>query len=317
MDPKAQLMLAKQSFDELRTLCEPEDVTSWCPTGGQRTRYAQLCMRVLNGVDRFERLERKGLFLERRLLSLIPATLLTFLREEVKPRAHSIQTALDHLDPEGKELRALFDEPKKSRQSLIRGTFETGLDQVYDLLERNPDWEWGENHRLVPDQAYEVLDSKLIQFEPDDWVNRLNDLSPIRTDKANLDLPIHVRFRLEEAYRAYVFGLWLSVLGISRAILEYCILDNLHKFKLEAKWANREGERRAKTLSHLIEELAEHVPQYRESMTLLRDFGNDYIHPKKSRTSKEMLMQRQSDAKRAIILLYEVVEGIYLTDKVA
>jgi hypothetical protein len=58
-----------------------------------------------------------------------------------------------------------------------------------------------------PDTAYEVLDSKLILFEPDAWLQRVN--LPIRTSKRGVDLPLHVRMRLEELYRVYVFGCWV------------------------------------------------------------------------------------------------------------
>jgi hypothetical protein len=160
------------------------------------------------------------------------------------------------------------------------------------------------------------LDSKLIQFEPDAWLDRVGELLPIRTHKSNPVLPIHVRLRLEELYRAYVFGLWLSVFGLSRAILEYSILDNLSKFKIEPTWPpDRDGSRKEKKLSHLIDELAEHLPQYKRSMTLLRDYGNDYLHPKRSQVSKESLFQRQGSAQAVVSALVEVVEAIYLAPR--
>lgn len=122
-----------------------------------------------------------------------------------------------------------------------------------------------------------------------------------------------MRLRLEELYRAYVFGLWLSVFGLSRAILEYAILDNLHKFKIEPMWPpDRDGKRKEKKLSYLINELAEHLPQHRESMNLLRDYGNEYLHPKKSQVSKDALLRRQASAKEVAEKLAKVVEAIYV-----
>ena len=106
----------------------------------------------------------------------------------------------------------------------------------------------------------------------------------------------------------------LSVLGLSRAILEYAVLDNLHKFNIEPSWpADSKGKQKNKKLSDLIDELAEHLPHYKEPMGRLRDYGNEYLHPKKSNTYS--LFQRQAAAKDAVTTLFDVIEGIYIAPK--
>ena len=50
-------------------------------------------------------------------------------------------------------------------------------------------------------------------------------------------------------------------------------------------------------------------------MERLRDFGNDYLHPKKSSVSKETLVQRQRSAQKAVGMLVDVVEAIYLAPR--
>jgi hypothetical protein len=126
----------------------------------------------------------------------------------------------------------------------VKATFDEGLQQIYSLIDRNPDQQFG----FLPDTAYEVLNSKLIAFEPDLWLDRAAQLAPIRTERKNALLPVHVRFRLEELFRSYVFGCWLSVFALARALLEYAILDNLHKFDIDRLWPrDREGKRRRET----------------------------------------------------------------------
>ena len=88
----------------------------------------------------------------------------------------------------------------------------------------------------MPDSACDVIDSPLISFDPDTWLDRTRELAPIHTHKKNVLLPSHIRLRVDELNRAYVFGCWFSVLALARAILEYTILDNLYKFNIAPNW---------------------------------------------------------------------------------
>lgn len=318
MDHLAELALAKQAFESLLVMCEPNKALSWQPSEEARKVYVKLAERTLDGLDKVAQLESRQLLNEGHLQSFIPESMLIFVREQMKPRVNALRAALDHFDPNGKFFREILEEMGhlSGANGRVKSTFETGLQQVYDLIDRNPDWDF-DDHHLLPDTAYEVFDSKLIVFEPDAWLDRAGELLPIRTNKNNVVLPSHMRLRVEELYRAYVFGCWLSVLGLSRSILEYAVIDNLHKFPIDPLWpADRDGKRKGKKLSHLIDDLTEHLPEYKESMGCLRDYGNEYLHPKKTQTSKESLLQRQAAAKSAVATLVEVVEGIYLAPKV-
>jgi hypothetical protein len=194
----------------------------------------------------------------------------------------------------------------------VKATFDEGLQQIYNLIERNPDQEFG----FLPDAAYEVFDSKLIAFEPDLWLDRVAELAPIRTERKNALLPVHVRFRLEELFRSYVFGCWLSVFALARALLEYVILDNLHKFDIDRFWPpDREGRRREKKLEHLVDDIGSHLPQLKAAMSNLRDYGNKYLHPKPTKLSKESLFQRETAAKDALETVILVTEALYRAAK--
>jgi len=312
MDALADLAVARQSFETLLSMYEPKDVHAWNPSKEQRNEYVRLCGRILDGLDSVEGIEQSLLLNEGRVQSYVPEAMLTFVREHMKPQMAHIKAALDHLDPDSKELRDFFYEFDRTcgARFSVRGSFEEGLEQIYQLLDRNP--EWGDDHPFVPEKVREILESKLISFEPDAWLGRAHEILPIRTTRSNVDLPMHVRVRLEELYRAYVFGLWLSVLGLCRSILEYAILDNLHKYNIDPSWApDREGSRKEKKLSHLVDEVTGHSPNLKKPMDRLRDLGNEYLHPKKSRVSKESLLQRESAARTAMSTLVQVVEDLY------
>jgi hypothetical protein len=316
MDVQAELAMAKQSFEAMLSLCEPRLAGDWKPSNEQRNAYIRVAESALDALIRLEQIEHRQLWSEGTVQNFVPEGMLMFVRDHMKPRVQDILRALDCLDPDGKPLREFFYSltPATGPGLAVRATFEQGVQEVYNLLERNPDWD---DHGFLPDTAFEVLDSKLVNFEPDAWLQRAAEIRPIRTTKSNVSLPVHIRFRLEELYRVYVFGCWLSVLGLSRPILEYAILNNLHKWSIEGAWIDRGGKRKDKKLSHLIEEVAEHCPALKEHMEQLRDLGNDYLHPNTSKVSKSSLFDRQQSAKQAMTMLVSVVEGLYLASKQA
>ena len=316
MDINAELAVSQQAFRKLVEMRQPAQVPTWKPDDAQKAEYIRLAETVADTMDKLGALEARQLLSEGKVQNYIPEGLLAFIHGTVKPEESSLRKALDYLDPEGKVLRDIFADRYRPSGigNMVRDTFEQGIQEVYNLIDRNPDGDFDE--RFFPDTAYEVLDSKLLIFEPDSWLNRAGELAPIRTSNQNLCLPSHVRLRLEELYRTYVFGCWLSVLSLTRAILEYSLLDNANKYSVDTAWPpDSGGKRREKKLSHLIEDFSPHLPAIADQMNRLRDLGNDYLHPKKSHMSKESLFTRQAAAREAISLLVEAVETIYLTRK--
>ena len=76
-----------------------------------------------------------------------------------------------------------------------------------------------------------------------------------------------------------------------------------------------DGKRREKKLSHLVEEVAEHLPRFRSMLEKVRDYGNEYVHPKKSQTSKESLFHRKKAAQESVVVVVQLVEVLYLAKK--
>lgn len=308
----ADLALAKQAFEEVLSLCPPEQMQTWQATDEQRTRYLELGDRVIFAVGKLEDWEKRQLLDKGRIQQFIPDALLVFVREQLMPRFRALRDALDYLDPDNKLMRDFWWwDPAGGNKWRILSTFEVGIEQIDQLIECL-EQEGQERPGLDPDRARDVLDSPLIRFEPDAWLTRANELRPIRTRKTS-ELPTHVRLRLEELYRAYLFGLWISTFGLARAILEYAIHDNLRKLGIDSCWPpERDGSRTDKKLSHLIDEVAEHLPQLRESLGLINAYGNEYLHPRKSKVDS-LVFRREQAARETVEKLVEVVEAIYLS----
>ena len=253
-------------------------------------------------------LPKREIFSDGRTHHYVPDNLLDYYRREAALRVAVLKRAYATIDPDGASLHELFEGflAPKGADGRIKKTFEVGIERMYSLIEDNPQFKG----KFLPDAAFEVIDSKLIVFDPDSWLDRAGTLTPVRTNRKNVELPAHARFRLEEIYRAYVFGSWLSVLALSRSVLEYVILDNLHKFQIDPLWPTTDetGKGKKKKLAHLIDDMGVHLPHIRQAMHKLREYGNDYLHPEKSTISKETLFKREQVAKQAIELLASVIE---------
>ena len=130
-------------------------------------------------------------------------------------------------------------------------------------------------------------------------------------------LPAHVRLRLEELYRSFIFENWLTVISLSRATLEYAILDNCHKLGIEPKYTVTypKEQEQAKDLKTLIDEISLSNNELDEFMNFIREEGNQVVHPRKTKPSKEKLFDRKDTAKECIEKLVHVVESLYLPKK--
>ncbi len=312
MDLNAQLALAKQAYEHIESLCAPSAVESWSPTEDQRALYIRNGDTILNALDKLAAAESRRLLANAELHSVVPEGLLRFVREKIEPNKLPLQNALNVLDPEGQVLREFFSGIGRATglDGRIRRTFEQGLEKIYSLIEDNPGMNFEEH--FFPDAAYEVVDSRLLVFDPDAWLDRVGELRPFRTKNANLKLPSHIRYRLEELFRCYAFGCRIAVMSLGRSILEYALIDNANKLGIELKWPpDPRGKRREKRLSELIDDFEEYVPTVSPAMRRIRDLGNDYLHPKRTRTSKEILFGRESSAREVVLLLVETVEAIY------
>ena len=317
MELHVQLSQAVAALASLRQLCEPSVVANWRPSPDDRVSYIAKCEQVIAAVDRLHIHESRQVFTQGQVQAYIPGPLLHDVRDVLVPIEADLWVALGNLDPENQFIREILYSPITwPSGKKLSATFNQGIEQVRNLIERNPGEGFEESY--LPDQAEELLESRLIQFDPDAWKERALSLAPVRVGHINLVLPGNLRLRIEEIYRTYVFGCWISVISLSRAALEYALLDNASRLGLNTHWpADRDGRTRNKRLSDLVEDYATLFPSIAHDLNNLRDLGNSYLHPKADRAHRLALDNRQADASAAIYTLSPVLEAIYLHSREA
>ena len=312
MKHHVELSQAVAALASLRRLCEPSAVATWNPSSDDRVTYVAKCEQVIAALDRLHIHESKQVFTQGQVQAYVPGPLLHDIRDLLIPIEADLWVALGSLDPENQFMREILYGPITwPAGKKLWATFDQGIEEVRSLIERNPGEGFEESY--VPDQAEELLESRLIQFDPDAWKERALSLAPIRVGRINLILPGNLRLRLEEIYRTYVFGCWISVISLTRAALEYALLDNAPRLEMTTHWpADRDGKIRNKRLSDLVDDYAALVTSIAHDLNNLRDLGNSYLHPKADRANRLALDNRQADASTAIHTLGPVLETIYL-----
>jgi hypothetical protein len=307
---EAELIAAVGAFKRLMELQNPDLVQYWRPPPSLRAEYVQLAESVVYALDRLKAAETEALHADARVESRLPAEVLKALREEIRQKEPSLWDALDLLDPDNKLLRELmvFQTRPAGRGGNVRSTFEQGLEEVEDLIARNPDRDFAWLH---PDLALEVLNSKLIAFEPDAWLDRIAELAPVRTAAERQALPSHIRLRLRELFQVYTFGCWFSALSAARATLEYALQDSAGRFGLQTTSEGNQSDR-TPSLYRLIELYATRIPGISDSMHRVRRLGNLSLHAEVSADLSPTSTMRARYAAEAITLVTEILERLYL-----
>ena len=312
MELHVELSQAVAALATLEKACAPSAVAQWQPSAAERADYIAKCELVIAAVDRLKTHESRQVFSQGQVQAYVPGPLLRDVREALVPIEPALWAALGQLDPDNQLVREILYRPvPPSPGKRLWATFDQGIAEVRQLIARNP----GDGFEKVyrPDEADELLESRLIQFDPDSWKERALTLAPVRVGRVNLVLPGHLRLRLEEIYRTYVFGCWISVISLSRAALEYGLLDNAGRLGIVTQWpADRDGKVRKKRLSDIVGDYAERILSVADDLRTLRDLGNEYLHPRADRANRLALDNRQADASTAVFTLAPVMEAIYI-----
>jgi len=310
-----RLTLIKQQYEELNAICKPSYVSELHPKSSQRERYRDLLKSIRNHHYQIKENLNSEVFENASISVDVPRDLLDFYSNEFLLNERALDEAYNTIDPSMADLSRFIDEliaQEKENGTLqnkdnnrIHDTFNTALERLEEDFLDNPEWdEWCETEK-----ARNVFESKLIKFNPDEWLENTKEFSPIRTSMKG-DIPIHAKQRLVEIYRSYTFGNWLSVIALSRTVLEYVLFDTASNFNIEKHYLDTKNNKKIfKRLSHLIEDFGESCPDILDKMNEVRELGNEYIHPKKK--NKEALFQSKTNAKKCMEYLRDIVEFLY------
>lgn len=198
-----------------------------------------------------------------------------FYREKIRPRFDELQSLwlvgwwidldLGKIEP---------SLPDASASNDIASFIQAAVRRCEGLWEQFP-----EGDTVFTEYAFEQA-SKLVAaklFCPDQWLENLEDVKPIVSSKNVSKMPSHIRFRLTEIYRSFIFGNWLAVKSLSRSLLEYEILDRSGSLEIAA----REDNGYTKDIGRLVQLVTDKIPALKEVMELVVDHGNRVMHPKK------------------------------------
>lgn len=158
--------------------------------------------------------------------------------------------------------------------------------QAVDMLTIGWKLEEAWENDFVPCDSEEESVQKAIRilrahyFQPDNWLDNTEWLRPVWGPSRSKNIPAHITYRLVEIYRSFVFGNWMAVLALCRCALEYALIDRGSGLGYDP-YSDRNGQREAKKLYHLIDLACEKKPNLRADMDTIREHGNRIIHPKK------------------------------------
>lgn len=301
MPSQVDFAASVRAFDRLMELQNPDLIQYWNPPPTLRSEFIELAETVVYALDTLRSVETQALHDGASVENRLPRNVIVALRTRVAPKEAAIWDALNVLDPDNSLLRELmvFQTRPAGRGGGIRATFEQGVEQVRQLIERNPDTDCAWLH---PDLAASLLESKIVAFEPDAWFDRVAELEPIRTAVEGPTLPIGVRLRLRELFKVYTFGCWFAAVSAARATLEYALLDIAPRLSVTLPPTRKADQ--TPSLYKLIHAFAKHTPDLTTAMERIRDLGNLSLHGAES-------AQRGRHAAEAISLLQQVLSSLY------
>jgi hypothetical protein len=280
----------RQAFERVRALGDFKSLGEALPTGARREALDNDLMQIYVVSRHLREAIQKRVASDSLPVAQLGPELWQFYEKEFLPNEealhalyfHSLFAELD-LSTVIEDLGTTSDgssgseEMAETPERQVDAAFSMGMCLVRDKFEDNLPW-WGLDEDGV--RKAELIQSASF-FTPEEWSRNLADLRPIITDRPLKNHPIHVRVRLVEIGRSFIFGNWLAVLALCRSLLEYALINQATSRGIEAFEVVR-GERRSRRLADLIEEYSERIPELALPMNTINEFGNHVMHPKKS-----------------------------------
>ena len=143
-------------------------------------------------------------------------------------------------------------------------------------------------------------------FQPDAWDRNERALFPVVTKRDVGKIPEHIRERVAEIYRSFVFGNWMAAIALSRCLLEYAIVEQRDVLGIEVYTAKKKWVRR---LSELIEDVGKIRPKLLPHMEQIKGAGDSVMHPPEENAEPKLL--GEDDAKKCFVNIREIIRDLY------
>ena len=148
-------------------------------------------------------------------------------------------------------------------------------------------------------------------FQPDGWTANENELLSIVVNKEMEKIPYHVKSRVVEIYRSFIFGNYMAVIALSRCLLEFVIVDrkSLLEKRLNEKVKTTNANGTNKPIRELILIAASAFPELEKGMHYIREQGNRIMHPDKKIVPLEPFVKNL--AKHCIDEIQKIIGVLY------
>lgn len=314
MEINERLAFIEQSFDELVKLTgsSGNDAVVTVPDA-LKNRVGSITRDLINHIDVLEtELSKRAWDTFSVVMPGVSERLLGKYQRKIRPARDTFWKVFEKSDPDTAALFRLLDGPGNRIGKLrhVRQTFETGIEKMEELIRDCPDME---EHFLVQ-SARAVIDSPLIGFEPDDWIANARSLRSVLLSGRDRGLSPHVRIRLQELYRSFIFSNWIVVISMARVVMEFAIIENREHLQIETEKViehNGRWKRALKSLDELVDAVAEKKPHLLGNMDRIRKLGNYFMHPQK-RNGIDAPFDRRDRAKECIEQIQLILEALYL-----
>lgn len=294
-------------YRELLQLQDPSTADFWHPPAVVAERYVKVGEQLLIAFSKFAGEQSRTVLAQAQVTSEAPPEFLRIVRKEIRHRIPALQSLLDRLDPnEGNSLlRTMLcaGHATTGWGNRVSATFEFAIDRLDEWLWDDP--EQKERYRYPIDEAYQVLNSKLLAFEPDKWLDRASQLQPLAISPNRSRLPPAMSLRVRELYRVYSFGCWLAVIALARSTLEFALREHY------IQNSPQESSHSRKNLHDLIQATALSFPEIEADMQRIRSIGNEYFHPTPTQPPEHQLVDASRHATELVSCLVYVLDTLH------
>ncbi|WP_303293825.1 hypothetical protein [Marinobacter sp. ST-43] len=317
MDINHLLAFVRQELKEVLKISSLEDLDLSSLEEGQAELIKGKLLRIDHAARKVRNYLQGGVANSEVPLFSGSKSLLTYFENEYQPRADVIRNIAIFGDAKGVTLEDLLAESgltlgelsgSSKKSTPILDAFDLATERLEDLLDYDPPehLEYMADEELVA--LKELVSAKF--FEPDEWHANMKELKPVVSSRRSDMLPYHVRVRIKEIYRSFIFGNWQSVAAMSRGVVEYALIDRAGSLGYEAYENDRSGKGRPKSLRYLIGHAGEILPHVATDMDAIREYGNEVMHPEKTKKMRTLPLSRKQ-AIDCIDRVKRVLEAVY------
>lgn len=309
MELNKYLAFSKQYYDELTKLASLDDLKHGkFGSGAKKEKLKYLLKKLFFLLRKVDELfsAKKGEMGGTPIMDRISDELRSFYNKELRPNSENIREI--YLDISGMEVLkpALPEFKEADGGSQILDTLSWVLDSKRDEIESENLVE-SLSDRMSIDNAIGFINEPY--FLPDYWLRNISLLRPILINRDIITVPTHIKDRLGEIFSAFRFGLWMSVISLSRSVAEYAVIDNAKRLDFDPTY-EKKGEKRYNNFEFLIGQISEKIDALRAPLEIIRKCGNRILHPKKKVIEPYKIIKQ--DAESCVNMIIEVVEKLYV-----